>query len=307
MKKLSVVVPVYYNEVSLPLLFVELQKVEEQLARMGIELELVFVDDGSGDSSFDELQKIKAARADTKLIKLTRNFGGIHAMKTGLRFVTGDCFLVLAADLQDPPELIPKMAALWLEGSKYVVCAREGRVDPFWVKIFAKFYYVLVRFFVVADFPAGGFDLALMDGDFLPHLRNSARNINPYLFAFWLGYEPVVISYKREERIHGRSRWTFSKKLKLFLDTFLGFSIVPIRAISAVGIGVSLMSFGYGLVVVFSALLGKSEVPGFAALATLVTFLLGLMIVMLGIIGEYIWRIFDQVNAKPEAVIESVH
>ncbi len=306
MKKVSVIVLVYYNEASLPLLFSELVKVENQLGRQDLELELIFVDDGSGDASLKELLKIKEQRESTKIIKLTRNFGGIHALKTGLQFLTGDCFIVLAADLQDPPELIPEMVQLWQQGAKYVLCAREDRMDPLWAKLFAKIYYWLLRLFVLQDYPPGGYDLALMDRVFLPYLRNSAKNINPYLFAYWLGFKPEIIPYQRKERSHGHSRWTFSKKVKLFLDSLLGFSIVPIRAISAIGILVSLVSFSYGLFIVINAFLGRSDVRGFATIVVLLSFLLGLMIVMLGLIGEYIWRIFDEINKRPESVIEEI-
>src|SRR5437867_3433058 len=120
-KKVSVVVPVYYNEGSLAPLLLELTAVEEQLKQIGMELELIFVDDGSGDHSLEELLKIKKQRPATKIIKLTRNFGAIHATKTGFRFVTGDCFMNLAADLQDPPALILQVIAKWRQGSKFVL------------------------------------------------------------------------------------------------------------------------------------------------------------------------------------------
>ncbi len=308
MKKVSVIVLVYYNEESLPLLFAELVKVENQLGGQDLELELIFVDDGSGDDSLKELLKIKQQRESTKVIKLTRNFGGIHALKTGLQFLTGDCFIVLASDLQDPPELIPQMVQLWKQGAKYVLCAREDRRDPLWAKLFAKIYYWLLRLLVLQDYPPGGYDLALMDKVFLPYLRDSAKNIHPYLFAYWLGFKPEIIHYQRKERSHGHSRWTFSKKVKLFLDSLLGFSIVPIRAISGIGMLVSLVSFSYGLFIAINALLGRTDdARGFATIVVLISFLLGLMIVMLGVIGEYIWRIFDEINKRPESVIEEIY
>ncbi|MDA2923380.1 glycosyltransferase family 2 protein [Acidobacteria bacterium AH-259-L09] len=307
MRKVSVIVPVYYNEESLPLLFSELLKVENKLRQQNLELEVIFVDDGSGDASLNELLKIKQQRESTRVIKLTRNFGAIHAAKTGLQFITGDCFVLLAADLQDPPELIPEMVQLWQHGAKYVLCARADRIDPLWAKLFAKIYYWLLRLFVLQDYPPGGYDLALMDRAFLPYLRDSAKNINTSLFAYWLGFKPEIIHYKRKHRFHGHSRWTFSKKIKLFLDSILGFSIVPIRTILAIGILVSLVSFSYGSVIVIHAILGRTDVPGFATIAALLSFLLGLMIVMLGIIGEYIWRIFDEINERPESVIEEIY
>jgi polyisoprenyl-phosphate glycosyltransferase len=304
--RLSVVVPVYFNEGSLPHLFRELQDVERQLLGLGVELELIFVDDGSGDGSFGELVKIKADRPATRLVKLSRNFGAVHASKTGLQFVTGDGFLVLAADLQDPPALILDMVRHWRAGAKFVTCVREKRSDPPLSTLFAKVYYRLLRAVVVPNYPDGGYDLALMDRVMLPHMQASGKNINPNVFAFWLGFAPAVIPYERRQRVHGKSRWTFRKKVKFFLDTLLGFSIVPLRLISLTGLVVSAVSLAFVGFVVVNGLLGRYDVPGFATLASIISFLLGLVICMLGVIGEYVWRIFDEINRRPEAVIEEV-
>ena len=306
-KVLSVIVPVYFNEGSLPHLFLELQGVEQQLLAMGVGLELIFVDDGSGDGSFGELVKIKAVRPATRLVKLSRNFGAVHSSKTGYQFVTGDAFLVIAADLQDPPGLIVEMVRRWLNGSKFVMCVREKRGDPPATKLFARFYYRLLRAMVVPDYPDGGYDMALMDRVMLPHMQAGGKNINPNVFAFWLGFKPDVIPYERRARVHGKSRWTFRKKVKFFLDTLLGFSIVPLRLISLTGMVVSAVSLAFVCFVVFNGLLGRYHVPGFATLASIISFLLGLVICMLGVIGEYLWRIFDEINRRPEAVIEEVH
>ncbi len=307
MKTLSVVVPVYYNEASLPLLFSELTEIEQQLLLREVALELIFVDDGSKDDSLCKLLKIKEQRPSTKVIKLTRNFGAIHATKTGIRHATGDCFMVLAADLQDPPELILTMIDRWTSGSKYVVCAREDREDSWQTRLYASIYYRLVRLFVLKDYPEGGYDMALMDRAMLPYLQNSSKNINTPLFAYWLGFKPDVVMYSRRKRLHGKSRWTLSKKLKFFLDSLLGFSIVPIRIISLVGLVVSLLSFIYGFVIIINAFFGIRDVRGFPTIVALISFLLGLIIVMLGVIGEYLWRIFDEVNHRPEAVIDEIY
>lgn len=307
MKKLSVIIPVYYNEKSLPFLFDELSEVEEKLLEKDVGLELIFVDDGSGDRSLDELLKIKKKREATKIIKLTRNFGAVHASKTGFQFVTGDCFMIFAADLQDPPGLILNMVDKWLGGAKYVLCARTDRDDPIVSKFFSYIYYKLLRLFVVKDYPLGGYDMGLMDREILTYLQNSSKNINTPLFAYSLGFKPEIIKYKRRERIHGKSRWTFSKKLKFFIDSILGLSIVPIRLISLIGIVVSLASFGYGSFIVINAIIGGTDVRGFATIVTLLSFLIGLVMVMLGVIAEYIWRIFDEVNKRPESVIDEVY
>ena len=193
----SIVVPVYGNEGSLPPLFDALLAVERGLADRGLELELIFVDDGSPDGSLAVLRELKRRRPATKVVKLARNFGAVHASKTGLRYVTGGCFAVLAADLQDPPDLILQMADLWLQGSKFVVCVRQGREDSPPSRLFAWIYYRLVRAIAVRDYPRGGFDLALMGRELLPYMLDSARHVNSPLFAYWLGFRPATIEYVR--------------------------------------------------------------------------------------------------------------
>ncbi|MGQ9888190.1 MAG: glycosyltransferase family 2 protein [Aggregatilineales bacterium] len=307
MKTISVVVPVYYNERSLPLLYERLVEVEAQLAARDCALELIFVDDGSGDGSLAELLKIKERRPATRVIKLARNFGAVRASKTGLHFVTGDCFMWIAADLQDPPSIILEMIEHWLSGSKFVIAVRAERQDPPLSRLFSGVYYWLLRRLVLSDYPRGGFDLALMDKTLLPYLRDSSKNVNTPLLAYWLGFQPVTLTYNRQRRLYGRSRWTFWKRVKFMLDSLLGFSVLPLRLISLFGALVSLLSFSYGIVVVVNALLGVREVQGFPTLVALITFLLGLIIIMLGIIGEYLWRIFDEVNKRPEVVIDEIY
>lgn len=306
-KKLTIIVPVYFNAQSLPFLYQRLQEVEQQLAAIGMDLELIFVDDGSGDSSLDELLIIKKSRPHTKVVKLTRNFGAVHASKCGFQFVTGDCFMILAADLQDPPELIMQMVEKWRTGSKFTICERISRDDPWTSKIYAAAFYWLLHRLVMSNYPDGGYDMALMDKSFLPHIINSSKNLYTPLLLYWLGYKPTIIHYHRVKREHGKSRWTFKKKFKAFLDVMLGFSVTPIRLMSAFGAIVATLSFTYGLSVVVNALWGNVPVQGFASLAALITFLLGLVIVMLGIIGEYLWRVFDEVNKRPEVVIEEIY
>lgn len=305
-KTISIVVPVYFNSGSLPHLFTELEKLEHELQTRTLSLELIFVDDGSKDDSLARLLEFKKGRPQTKVIKLTRNFGAVHCSKTGLKFVSGDAFMIVAADLQDPPRLILDMVDKWLTGSKFIICERITREDPFVSKLYSKIYYKLLRTFVIRDYPEGGYDMALMDKAFLPHLVNSSKSVFTPLLAYWLGYKPEVIHYHRPKREHGKSGWTFRKKFTAFLDVMLGFSIKPIRMISGIGAIVAMCSFIYGLFVVAGALMHQIPVEGFATVVALVTFLLGLIIVMLGIIGEYLWRVFDETNKRPETVIEEI-
>lgn len=293
-KTISVVIPVYFNELSVPVLYQRLAVVKEELRSRNFQMELIFVDDGSGDGSHAALLKLREHDKAIKIIKHTRNFGSVHAIKTGLMHVTGDCFTILAADVQDPPELILDMVDQWLCGAKFVICEREQREDPFFSKLYAALYYKIIIATVNKHYPQGGFDLALMDGSMLPYMKKGGKNTYTLLYAYWLGFEPVTIKYKREKREHGTSMWTFSKKLKVFVDVILGFSYAPIRIMSTIGLIVSTVSFSYGLFVTVNALFGNVEVPGFATITSLVTFLLGLIIIMLGVIGEYVWRILTK-------------
>lgn len=306
-RKVSIVVPVYFNEESLPHLFDDLLIIERTLLEKNVQMELIFVDDGSGDGSLKQLLKIKQQRQSTKVIKLTKNFGSVHASRAGFQFVTGDCFLILAADMQEPPQLILSMVDKWLQGAKFIICERTHRGDPPASKLFSYIFYRLVRFFVLEEYPSRGYDVALMDRAMLTYMRNSSKNINPPLFAYWLGFKPEVILYERQRRVYGRSRWTFSKKFKFFLDSLLGFSVFPIRLISLIGFFVSLASFAYGSSILINGMLGNTMVLGFATIVTILSFLLGLIIIMLGVIGEYVWRIFDEINKRPDSVIDEIY
>ena len=192
---LSLVFPVYFNEDSLPELFKQLNVFEVQLKSRNTDLEIIFVDDGSLDNSFQKLIEFKQTRPATKVVKLTRNFGAVAATKTGFKFVTGDCFAVVAADLQDPIEKVLEMHLEWIKGAKYVVCRRLSRKDHFISGLFSKFYYSLIRFLIASDYPSGGFDLMLMDKSILPYVRDSNKNINTHLYAHWLGFSPTILEY----------------------------------------------------------------------------------------------------------------
>ena len=306
LKTLSIVIPVYFNAESLDELFDQLILVEAELLRREILLELIFVDDGSLDDSFNHLINIKRKRPETKLIKLTRNFGAVHAFKCGLKYVTGDCFMVFAADLQNPTSMIIPLVEKWKFGSKFTICVRSGRDDPIFTKIYAKVFYKLLRVIAIKNYPSNGYDIALMDRKFLPYLLESSKNAYTHILIYWLGFKPDVIYYHRPKRIYGKSKWTLSKKIKVFIDVMLGFSVVPIRVISIIGFIVSALSFIYGCYITIYVFFNGATVPGFATIVTILTFLLGLIILMLGVIGEYLWRIFDESNLRPEYVEDEV-
>lgn len=305
-RMVSVVIPVFNNEASLDDLFQEIDLTEKELARLGAFLEIVCVDDGSTDDSLEILLKFQATRPAMTVVELSRNFGAIAAAKQGLHFVHGDCFTTLAADLQDPPTLVATMVEQWLLGADYVLCVRETRQDPWTSRVLSSVYYSLVRRFVFPNYPPGGFDLALMDQKMLPHLLASGKNVMTPLLGFWLGFTPTLIGYHRRSRATGKSTWSLKKRIKVFLDAVFGFSNLPIRMASLVGGSLSTGAFVYGAFVFGGAILQRVPVEGFATIVILVTLLLGAVLLTLGVLGEYLWRILDQLSNRPESVVQSV-
>ena len=303
-RTLSIVIPVYFNADSLPELKQQLDWIDARLAERGMQLETVFVDDGSQDASHRELLAIRDARPRTRVVKLLRNFGAVPASKAGLRFATGDCLTIMAADLQEPPEQVIQMVDRWLAGSRFVISVRRHRGDPLSTRLLARCYYVLFRHFVLHGYPEGGFDLMVIDASLFAHMRDIPRFASAEIYAYWLGVEPEVLEYDRLTRKYGKSRWTLRKKINYFLDNFTGFSAFPLRFISAIGLVSALLSFIYGLVVIAGALFSEIEVPGFASLAVLISFFSGLILMILTLIGEYLWRIFYILSNRPDSIVD---
>jgi polyisoprenyl-phosphate glycosyltransferase len=303
-RRFSVIVPVYFNGGSLRAVAEQLADFELKLHDRNVDLELIFVNDGSGDDSQQQLLLIKNRRPGTKVVKHTKNFGAVAASRTGFRFATGDAFLVLAADLQDPPETALEMVDLWLAGHPMVIAVRKSRNDPPLSMMLSWLYYRLIDRFILKGHPKGGFDLMLAERGIMELILHATKNVNPNIFAYSLGYKPVVIEYDRRARESGRSRWSFAKKVRHFANTITGFSAVPIRFMAAVGITTAAISFLYGIYMAVASLFGAIPVRGFTTLVVLLSFFSGLILVTLGIIGEYIWRIFEVVNRNVESVVE---
>ena len=306
MPTLSIVVPVYYNQDSLIPLADELARVEQELAERKMGLQLIFVNDASGDASLDRLREIQRRRPGTVVVNHLANRGSMAAIKSGFAHVTGDCFTFLAADLQDPPGLLPEMVDAWLAGSRFVVRTRASREDPPLTKFFAWLNYRIVRALVLKDFPVGGFDMAIMDRVFLPHMLRCGHNKNLSLFAWSLGVPPKLLTYHREQRPFGKSRWTFRKKVNYFIDSTVGFSVKPMRLMTLLGFGLAFVCFLYVAFIIVAKALGIIPVPGYATIVSLVGFFQGCGFIMMGVLGEYVWRIYTEINQSPEAIAEVV-
>ena len=306
-KLLTVIIPVFNSQLTLKKALDKLDEIRVQIDKLNGRLQVICVDDGSQDSSYAILKHHYDLNKNITLIKLTRNFGAIPALKTTFDYVDGDAFIFLAADLQDSPDLIPQMFEYWQNGEKYVIARRKERNDTKSANFFAWFYYKLLRIGALKDYPRHGFDLAMMDRSFLPYLKETGKHINIPLFPFWLGFKPFYIDYERATIEGKKSTWSFSKKFNLAIDSLLSFSRRPTRVLVIGGFLISICSFLYAVFIIISALLGEIEVPGFATIIVLMSFFNGIVTLFLGIVCEYLWRIFDEINGHPAAVIDEVN
>jgi dolichol-phosphate mannosyltransferase len=306
-KTFSIVIPVYYNELNLPDTVPQLLGLKDKLPNY--DLELVFVDDGSRDQSLQILLDFQSQYpAVIKVVKLTRNFGSMAAVQAGFSVASGDCIGVIAADLQDPPELFLEMIHFWENGTKAIFAVRQDRDEPFLQKSFSNSYYALIRRFAIPNYPTGGFDFLLIDRQIVNEVNQiHEKNTNLMTLIFWLGFQPIYLPYIRRSRTKGKSRWTLAKKFKLFVDTFIAFSYFPIQLLSVIGFLIAIAAFAYGAVVFFHRLRYGIEVQGWVSTMVILTFTAGIQMAMLGVLGEYLWRTLDEVRRRPFYVIDDIY
>lgn len=304
MSKLSIVVPVYYNSDTLMLLYEDMK--EKILGKLG-DYEIVFVDDGSGDNSWEIMQQIRELDDCVKLVKLSRNFGEHAAILAGLSQCTGDCAVTKQADLQEDSELILEMYDSWKRGNKVVLAVRSDRDENPVKKFFANLYYSIVRKCIASNMPKGGFDCYLLDRQAIEVLlmldeKNSALTLQ----VLWIGFQTDKIYFHRKAREIGKSRWTLSKKIKLVLDSMMSFSYFPIRFMTFVGGTFSIVSVIMVLYVILSKLISGEEVAGWTSLMAVLLLSSGLIMLMLGILGEYVYRAMDASRNRPPFLIDEV-
>ena len=308
MPKLSYVIPCYYNEKNIPNTAAILIE-NEKLFSQDTDFEYVMVDDGSKDGTYKALLDFqKQYPTKVKVIKLAGNVGSYFAMVAAMEYATGDTTVMISADLQDPPELIVKMYEYWRNGVKLVVANRTDREEFFFQKLFSNTYQRLIQKFAIKNLPDGGFDFVLFDREIRERIvQMKEKNTNTLYLMLWMGYEYVSIPYTRRKREIGTSRWTFSKKIKLFVDSFIAFSFLPIRMISAVGILLGVSAFCYGLFILFAKLTGHIQVEGWSTMMVVFLFVSSFQMIALGIIGEYVWRTLDATRNRPLYVIDKLH
>lgn len=303
---ISLVIPVYKNAANIAPLLEALTQLNQTL--LG-QLEVDFVVDGSPDDSYlllDRALPIMPFRS--KLILLSRNFGAFSAIRAGLQVGSGDYFAVMAADLQEPPELIVEFVRRMTEGhAEVVVGKRLGRDDPWVSRVLSATFWWLYRRLIQPEVPAGGVDVFGCTRDVRDQVvRLCEQNSSLVGLLFWVGYRREEITYKRRAREIGKSAWTFKKKLRYLNDSIFSFTDLPIRVLTAIGASGLLVTAAFGSLVVLARLSGLIEVPGYAATVLLVMFFGTLNCFGLGVVGGYVWRGFENSKARPNFIVASI-
>lgn len=299
---LTLVIPVYRNEGSLPDLLAAVEKLSDDLEGR---METVFVVDGSPDRCYEILRKeLPGRRMLSKLILLSRNFGSFAAVRTGLQHGGGDRFAVMAADLQEPPELVLQMDQILRTGDvDVVVGVRSERHDPLMGRLAAQMFWGLYRRYVVPEMPPGGVDVFGCNKAFrdtLLQLQESYSSLVAQIF--WLGFRRQTIPYVRQPRAHGVSAWTLRKKVSYLLDSVFAFTDLPIRLLIRTGALGATAAALFGLAVFIAKIGGFITIPGYAMTAILIVFFSALNLLSLGIVGSYAWRTYENTKARPLAI-----
>jgi len=300
--RLSVAIPVHNEESVLPELLQRLWKVLEELP--GGPHEIVFVDDGSTDGTFDRLGA--AVREDSRIIaiSLSRNFGHQAAISAALDHASGDAVVIMDGDLQDVPEVIPQFVEKFGEGFDVVYAQRVRRKEPLLLRIcYFVFYRMMARLSDIR-LPLDSGDFGLMSRRVVDHVRRMPEH-HRYLRGMrsWVGFRQIGVPVERAERHSGKSKYSMMRLMKLAADGIFAFSIVPIRAAAAVGATVMSLSFLYVCYAVYAKMFLKQSPQGFTALLVAITFLSGIMLFFLGIIGEYVGRIYEETKARPQYIV----
>jgi dolichol-phosphate mannosyltransferase len=306
-QKISVVSPVYNNAGSIASLVTRMIATRDS-GFAECELEIILVDDGSTDKSLDEIraQLTRQAKGLTvKMIRLSRNFGQVSAIVAGVSASTGDATIVISADLQDPPELMAQMVEEWRRGAEVVIAARTEREDGALASVFSKLSYSVARR-RYAEMPRGGFDYFLLSQRAaIQFVSKSGRKRFLQGEVFELGYRRKVLEYERMKRTTGKSQWRFWKRVEYFVDLLLSSTNLPIRSATFVGFLSVVGSIIYGIIVVVARLTGSVPTVGLTPIILLTLFFGGLTVLLLGLIGEYIWRMYEEVSGKRQYLVES--
>lgn len=301
------VVVFFWNEVgNLPLLE---ERMTAVVREHRLRAEIVLVNDSSTDGSDEQARQWLSRVPCGVSVRFSRNFGSHAAVAAGLQHCTGDCAVIMAADLQDPPELIPELIAKFREGFDVVWACRSERLGESWsTKTAAAAYYRLMRWMGLPNMPPSGADFLLVSRQVIDAVNASPEKHTSVLaMILWMGFRQTFIEYVKQARHSGHSKWTLTKKVKLLVDSVVSFSYVPIRAASLVGLAMATAGFIYTAVIAGLWMLGRvSAGTGYAAIMCVLLIGQGAILLTLGVLGEYLWRTFDEARRRPRYIIDQL-
>jgi len=304
-KSVSVIIPIYNEYDGIPYLVESLNAFFRQHPHLNAEL--IFVNDGSKDRSIERLLEMKHETYKAKVIILSRNFGSHAALRAGISVSTGDLVCFNYADLQDPLELIVRMEEKMKEGNDIIWAHRESTKVSWGEKTFSSFYAYLMKKFAFSNFPDKGFDIVMFDRKVVTQVnRNIEANSSIFLQILGMGFRQDSISYKKSERKTGVSKWTMSKKIKLFIDSFVAFSYAPIRLVTIIGFSMFFLGSLWTAYIIFRTLIFHDLVSGWPALVSILMIGFGITNISLGIIAEYLWRTLDASRKRPVFIIDKI-
>ena len=299
MKKISIIVPAYNEEESLPYLYERLNKLMD--SNKNYEFEILFVNDGSKDKTIELIKEYRAKDSRYCYVDFSRNFGKEVAMIAGLDYATGDCVIFIDADLQDPPELIPELIKYWEEGYDDVYARRRSRDGETFLKKFtSKMYYKVLQKMTKIEIQRDTGDFRLLDRrcvNALKKLRESQRNTKS-MFS-WIGYKKKEVLYDRDARVAGKTKWNYMKLMDLAIDGITSFTTSPLRISTWLAIPTFLMLFIYFIYVIVKCIVTSTVMQAFQASILLILFFSGVQILLFGIVGEYLGRIFNETKNRP--------
>lgn len=301
---ISIVIPVYNELANLQPLYTRLTDMAAKLPTCAFEF--LFVDDCSTDGTAEAITRSCQVDARVKLIRFSRNFGSHVACLAGLTYGSGNCFVIMSGDLQDPPEVIPQMLEKINSGYDIVLGDRSCRDDPWLAVLLAGVYHHLMRWCAIRDWPARGTDFMMMRKvvrDVIVRWRQKNTSIMGQVI--WLGFRRTFAPYTRERRGSGRSKWTLKKKVKLVVDSLATFSSFPLRVISYSGLLLSAAGFINAVLLALQVIVYRNPVSGWLVLLAAFLLVSGFQLLMLGVIGEYLWRVADEVRGPPPYIVES--
>ncbi|MGB5296028.1 MAG: glycosyltransferase family 2 protein [Thermoanaerobaculia bacterium] len=311
---ISLVIPVFNEEENLPVLW---QRIEDAASNLwdGEEFEVVFVDDGSRDRSVEILTALAAEHSEIRIVKLSRNFGHQAALSAGLHHARGDAVVLMDADLQDPPELVAEFLCKWREGWHVAYAVRKARKEIFWKRWSYGLFYRFLRGLSSVEIPVDSGDFCLMDRRVVQVIKNEMPEQARFLRGLraYAGFRQIGVPYDRPERAGGEAKYSFNDLVQLAISGVVGFSFVPLKIATWVGFLVAVPSFVIGILFILHRLfdfpiMGRyaTETPGLATLVVGQFFLGGLTLIMLGILGEYIGRIYLEVKKRPSFIVEEI-